>query len=1263
MNILEQHGARPQKEPRYVPLFIDRAFTGLFTQRSVLHDPSDMATKFYAGGRPDALWMGKNIELTNWLTLMRRFGHTALSAFTYPSAPLRSYSFQLTNGLIQLIVDTGTTGALAVTSVSAATPSAGLATYNGTFPGGANNAYAGMTFKIVGFVAQAGGGNNDGTFTCVQSTTTTLVLQNGVASNMTQSATATSSGAVYYDQQNGNVVLLWPKTPGAGQTNFQAVNGVLYFGNGIDTKKYTPSNSNATTVATASPNIFTAVNSVWNWGIAAPIAAPTGTQSSTGAGASTWQAATEYLTMGTIWDNTTNNLTWSLVLITGGTTINGGTIGTSSNGQPNSGNWNFTEGSTTTETSGTGVQWKNAGIITAWRSQTFFDDQSNPTAQPTSIYDPASGTVWVQFSGSTSQSGGGRPRFFNAPVGTVLGDNDCRWVCQGRIGTWPQNTVVSAPPNQRYISVVQPIPPPGTIADGTVGTPYLAKTSTGWAFVNNPGANAIFLFYNLNTGTTGSAYSNIFGSGGGGAQGTQVHDGQLTWQSNGTSVWTTNLAVQAWSAQGTPFSCMVDSFTLGGQTTSIMWVCTQTTGATAPSGTGPFVQYHWQNGHVYTATQATFIIDTNGNKQQVTTGGTSGASQPPWNKTKGGTTTDNTVTWTNLGSAYGVQSQEKSGTTILDTWFCVGIARQWSATTKYFQPTAGWVPPSGAGNFGSPSVNDLVNGNAEFLVNSGLSGATIPTFSTASGGETLDGSTTGTPGTDAVWYNNGAVAVNTFSYSKSHAYAFAYKARSLTDLYSVAVGGVIPVPPGEPGGLALPPPTGSQTGGISTASPANVSSYSTAANQVVNHLTGVGSQDPQVDTIVIFRDADGQGPASMIELTEIPNTPNWSYDDFQPDTSLNSGQPAPINHQNDPPPAAFLPMAFNFQRIWGSNGLQVPWSGGPDIVTGNPNEAFKPSNELPFLAPVIRIVRHTQGLIVFLTSSIETILGGPSTTSFYSATLAPGVGLVGFNALDVFAGEIYFFAADSKFYLISPSLAMTWAGFPVGDQLANLPRSGVSDTIWNPATVYVAVHQNSIDNCVFLADGSTGWYRLNPHQVPGVASGPEPIWSPFAAIVGGAQMVQSVELTPGIKKLVVGSPLPAKPLLIRNLSVFTDNGQPYDAQFTMGAIMLANPGQLALLKFIEADFSGIQFKPTISYLLNELSGTFTPFTSNPVFDPPSLYGFTIVPKTYSPNRYYFASNASLARCRFLQINVDFGKTANPDEIYNLTIYGGLVVEL
>lgn len=44
------------------------------------------------------------------------------------------------------------------------------------------------------------------------------------------------------------------------------------------------------------------------------------------------------------------------------------------------------------------------------------------------------------------------------------------------------------------------------------------------------------------------------------------------------------------------------------------------------------------------------ILDNNGNIQEATVGGTSGSSVPVWNTNTSGTTTDNGITWTNLGS-------------------------------------------------------------------------------------------------------------------------------------------------------------------------------------------------------------------------------------------------------------------------------------------------------------------------------------------------------------------------------------------------------------------------------------------------------------------------------------------------------------------------------------------------------------------------------------------------------------------------------------
>jgi hypothetical protein len=733
-------------------------------------------------------------------------------------------------------------------------------------------------------------------------------------------------------------------------------------------------------------------------------------------------------------------------------------------------------------------------------------------------------------------------------------------------------------------------------------------------------------------------------------------DGDLSWINLGSSVWAPATSYAGWSSPTNhSFSCVVEP------TTSTLWVCITTgiSGGTTPWGVGP-PQTIWVANAVVPAN--TTIVDSNGNKQFTSAGGTSkSGGHPVWATTVGSTTTDNSVTWVMTGPGYGFTVND--GTAI---WSCVGSSTNatWTSNQVYYLPKIGFSPPTSSSAYGGAAVIDT-NNDEEFVISTGVSGGSAPSWS-ADGLTTTDNTVT--------WFNNGDAPSNFFSWTKGHVYAYSYKARSLTDFYSVNVTGTNtpPVPPGLSN--PLPPPTGSETGLITTASPVFTITGSNAG--AVNTITGIGSTDTQFDTIVIWRDADGGGSGQMFELTEIPMPPPiggvgqpWTFQDFLPDTptnlfpGLNPLIPAPIDDSNDPPPSAFLPMVYNFQRIWGALGQNVLFSGGPDVLTGNPNEAFNPVDSLPFLANVVRLVKTSQGLITFLTDSIELIAGGPSTASFYSVTLAPGTGLASYNALDQFAGEIYFFSSDNRLVLISPSLNMSNSGFPIGDQLANLPTSGSLDATWNPANVYVSILQNGIDNCLIIADGSTGWYRQNPHQVPGGAQGPEPIWSPFATITGGCKMVQTVETSPGIKKLLVGATSGGKKILYRDLTVFTDDSTQYDAFFVMGSIMLVHPGQLAVLRFLEMDFSGASFKPTISYLLDEISGTFNAFTLTPQFDPPSLYGTTITPTSYSPNRYYFAGTNSLARCRHLQIKVDFGTTAVGDEIYNLTIFGRLVVEL
>jgi hypothetical protein len=131
----------------------------------------------------------------------------------------------------------------------------------------------------------------------------------------------------------------------------------------------------------------------------------------------------------------------------------------------------------------------------------------------------------------------------------------------------------------------------------------------------------------------------------------------------------------------------------------------------------------------------------------------------------------------------------------------------------------------------------------------------------------------------------------------------------------------------------------------------------------------------------------------------------------------------------------------------------------------------------------------------------------------------------------------------------------------------------------------------------------------------------------------------------------------------------------------LGNLVLAHPGQLAVLKFLEIDFSyglNAPMVPTVSFLLDEIYSTTTTASlvpTNisalpsfiqmvaPLQDPPALYGTVGAAKTYTPLRYYFSGTASLARCRSLQLRVDFpaGSTL-PDACYDFTLFGKLLQE-
>jgi len=106
----------------------------------------------------------------------------------------------------------------------------------------------------------------------------------------------------------------------------------------------------------------------------------------------------------------------------------------------------------------------------------------------------------------------------------------------------------------------------------------------------------------------------------------------------------------------------------------------------------------WQASHHYTTNKPKFL-DSNGNVQVLTTNslvvplGITGASQPVWNTTPGGTTTDgtapNTVTWTNVGPLGTVGLPVAGGTSGIIVDNIVGSGTVVGGSQVYFSTLSG----------------------------------------------------------------------------------------------------------------------------------------------------------------------------------------------------------------------------------------------------------------------------------------------------------------------------------------------------------------------------------------------------------------------------------------------------------------------------------------------------------------------------------------------------------------------------------------------
>lgn len=423
--------------------------------------------------------------------------------------------------------------------------------------------------------------------------------------------------------------------------------------------------------------------------------------------------------------------------------------------------------------------------------------------------------------------------------------------------------------------------------------------------------------------------------------------------------------------------------------------------------------------------------------------------------------------------------------------------------------------------------------------------------------------------------------------------------------------------------------------------------------------------DPQADWVAIYRTTDGGGTPFLVPglgngIYTLPLSEYLAngYQDDTPDTGLNNQLSGAQAGENTPPAAGAINQAYHLNRIFYSIGNVVYWTSGPDTPSGNGLNGSAPLNfsEVPSL--VKRLVPTSIGLFVFTISDIYLIPGqGTSTNPIQAAQpYLPGVGILSYNALSECGTIIGIFTTDSTFMMISPGAGFQDAGYSIG----NLFRSQNPDLVGQnfvPKNVYAAWHVNGEDQAWYVADGATGWYRGCSTPAPESGSS----WSPFAQIVGGVRAVQSIEVQPGIHKLLLG-PTGVGEVLARDSDVFTDGDQTYFANAVMGSIVLANPGQVAAINFLTTDSVRIGSPLTLGVIMDEalpyFNGKFDllrEWTTDPTEKPKS--------RSILGQRFYVGDNPDItAVCRHMQIAVDWLAEDVQNELLTMTIFGAFFQE-
>lgn len=668
---------------------------------------------------------------------------------------------------------------------------------------------------------------------------------------------------------------------------------------------------------------------------------------------------------------------------------------------------------------------------------------------------------------------------------------------------------------------------------------------------------------------------------------------------------------------------------------SVVWTCRgfqqQNFGVDPPTNAptisfGPYPTSYpsWAASTQYNAVLV--VDDSNNNVQELTTPGKTGASAPTWNVTPGGTTADGTAVWTNKGTANWQANHAYSvGDIVVGTYSYQVTVMTSRGTYPDYQPTFETITETGT--------------NAFKCTAAGTSGASEPSWVPGSGSNIQDNTVS--------WVSLGSVPNWTANQNVSNAATIVDSNGYLQNLLQAGISGA-----SEPtwgtnlndltnDGSAVWQNAGpysaagtadefysyaykaSATGHISSRSPRSVAIRN--VKNSMNIVQGVGCPDRFYDTVQIYRTKQG-GDVDFL-LKEIPRTDLWTFNDTTPDNLLDTDVIAAVG-TNDAPPVGITNLCFYAGRMWGSVDNTVFFATGPDATLGVPEEAWNVLNYFQFPGTVIALYPIQGGLLVFLNDDLYEILG-TSADQFFAQLSQSKLGVANPDAIAFDGTNLYIYTSLSQLQLVTSS-GNSEVGFDVADVLKQY---------FPPATTSLTVLRDGTNESALYVSSGTGYmlrYSLTTKT-----------WSPLWQVSIGKAW--AVEVSPQEYKLLgqMGANIAQ-----RDTTLYTDLGTAYSWFFTLGTLNTAPAGALTEIDFIAIQSRAGGSKPTVSYLPNDISGTFATL-GDPQNEPPELpqgSGMT-------GYRWYLLSNSIAAPTvmQRIQVKVSFPAENFSNEIFELTI--------